>query len=357
VNGHSSPRSDRLLIYGASGYSGRLATQAAIALGLRPVLGGRDAAKLAPLAERLGLAYRAVRLEEPESLAGALRDVGVVLHTAGPFSRTARPMLDACLRTGTHYLDIAAEIHVLEALARRDAEARARGIMVMPGVGFDVVPSDCLARHVARRLPGARRLALGIRGLEFVTRGSAKTFVEAADSGAVRRGGAIVGTPAGMLRRTFDFGDGPRPVLNLSWGDVASAYYTTGIPDISVYVETTPALEMIAATSQRLGWLLATGPWQAWLKAHAELLPEGPTDAERAARTAVIVAEAEDGAGRRVAARLRTPEAYTFTAMSAPAVARRVLGGDVELGFQTPARVYGSDFVLGFPGITREDLT
>jgi len=345
-----------LLVYCATGYSGRLIVDAAIAQGLRPILGGRDARKLAGMAERLGLEYRVARLEEPDQLDAALRDLRVVLHAAGPFSQTSRPMVDACLRSGTHYLDIAAEIAVIEALAQRDRAARERGVMLMPGVGFDVVPSDCLAAHVARRLPGARRLALAISGLAFVTRGSAKTFMEAADSGAVRRDGAIVGTRAGTLRREIDFGAGPRPVLNLSWGDVASAYYTTGIPDIEVYVETTPALEAVAVANQWFGWFLGTGPWQAWLKGHADLLPEGPSAAERAARRVVVVAEATDGRGRRAVSRLATPEVYTFTGMVAPAVARRVVAGDLEAGFQTPARVYGGDFVLSFPGVAREDV-
>src|SRR6185295_5073039 len=166
------------MIYGATGYTGRLITRRACALGLRPVLAGRHDGKLAALAAATGLEHRVAHLDDPDALARALDEIAVVVHAAGPFSATARPMVDACLRAGTHYLDIAGEIPVIEALARRDADARARGIMVMPGTGFDVVPSDCLAAHVARRLPGATRLFLGLTGLEFATRGSAKTLVE-----------------------------------------------------------------------------------------------------------------------------------------------------------------------------------
>jgi short subunit dehydrogenase-like uncharacterized protein len=183
--------SDPLMIYGATGYTGRLITRHARALGLRPLLAGRSAPRLAALAAECGLEYRVADLSDPDTLARALDDVLVVVHAAGPFSATSRPMVDACLRTGTHYVDIAGEIPVIEALARRDAEARARAVMVMPGGGFDVVPSDCLAAHVARRLPGATRLLLGLTGLEFATRGSAKTLVEHAGAVAIRRNGVV----------------------------------------------------------------------------------------------------------------------------------------------------------------------
>jgi len=328
----------------------------ALATGLRPILGGRDEQKVAALAGELGLEHRIATLEDPVALDAALRDVHVVLHAAGPFSRTSQPMVDACLRRGSHYLDITGEVRVIEALAVRDTEARARGVMLMPAVGFDVVATDCLAAHVARRLPGARRLALGVSGLALLTRGSARTLVEAADFGVVRRGGVISRVPLGSLQRDFDYGGGSRPSVNISWGDVASAWYTTGIPDIAVYAEGTTALQGALAVSRSFGWLLGTALWQAWLRGSTSLLPDGPSEAERATRRMTVVAEVEDGRGRRAASRLRTPEAFTFTGVAGPAIARRVLARDLEVGFQTPARVYGSDFVLALAGVSREDL-
>jgi len=349
--------SDPLLIYGATGYTGKLITAAAVKLGLRPVLCGRNQAKLEASAAPLGLDYRVAALTEPDRLAAALCGIDVVLHAAGPFSVTSWPMIDACLRSGAHYLDITGEVPVLEAAVRRDAEARARRIMIMPAAGFDVVPSDCLAAHVARRLPSASRLAIGLSGLRFATRGSAKTLAEHAGQGVlVRRDGVITPVPPGALSRAFDYGAGPRPSLNISWGDVSTAYYTTGIPNIEVYFEATPLLQVMLLASRYLGGMLSTGLWQTWLKTWADILPEGHSEEERAASAMVIVAEADDGAGRRVCARLRTPEAYTFTAITAAAIARRVLRGDLEVGFQTPARLYGPDFILAFAGVDREDL-
>lgn len=348
--------SDPLLIYGAAGYTGRLATSEAMKLGLRPVLCGRDQRKVASMADRLGLDYRVAALADADRLREALDGIRVVLHAAGPFSETSPPMVDACLRRGAHYLDVTGEIAVIEALVRRDAEAREQKIMIMPAVGFDVVPSDCLAAHVARRLPGAQRLTLGLTGLRSMTRGSAKTLVEAANLGVVRRAGMITSVPLGALQHRFDYGDGPRLSLNISWGDVATAYYTTGIPNIETYYEATPLVRGVLTANRYFGWMLRTTLWQALLKAQMDMLPEGPTDAERRALRMIIVAEAEDGGGRRVASRLRTPEAYTFTGMTAAAIARRVLQGDLEPGFQTPARVYGADFVLSFANVQREDV-
>jgi short subunit dehydrogenase-like uncharacterized protein len=349
--------SDPLLIYGATGYSGRLITSAALELGLRPILCGRNEAKLAAMAQPLCLDYRVAGLTEAWQLDAALRDIDVALNAAGPFSQTSAPIVEACLRTRSHYLDITGEIPVIEALVRRDPDARTARVMIMPAVGFDVVPSDCLAAHVARRLPDASSLAFGLTGLVSATPGSAKTLVEHAGYGVkVRRGGVIASLVPGSVTRWFDFGAGPQRSMNISWGDVASAYYTTGIPNIDVYYEATPALQGMLLASRYAGWMLRTPAWQAGLKAYMELLPEGPTDDQRGASQMVIIAEARDGRGRCVSSRLRTPEAYTFTGTTAAAVARKVLRGDFEIGFQTPGRVYGADFVLTFADVSREDL-
>jgi len=349
--------SDPLLVYGATGYSGTLITEALAAAGLRPIVSGRDAARLAAVADRFGLERRAARLENANELRRALRAVAVVVNAAGPFSETAETLAAACLGAGAHYLDITGEIAVIEALARQDGAARKARRMLMPAVGFDVVPSDCLAAHLASRLPRASHLVFGLTGLVGATRGSAKTVVEQAGNGVkVRRGGQIVTIPPGSATRWFDFGDGPRCALNISWGDVATAYYTTGIENVEVFYEANPALRAMFLASRHAAWLLRSAPWQASLKASAELMPFGPTTAERAASRMVIVAEAFDANGRTVSARMQTPEAYTFTAVTAAALAERALRGDVEIGFQTPARVYGPDLALSFAGVVREDL-
>lgn len=352
-----SMTSDPLLIYGANGYTGRLVVEAALARGLRPVLGGRNPDRLEGLADAHSLEFRAAPLTDSGALARLLQNIKVVLLTAGPFSETARPMVDACLPMGIHYLDLTGECAVIEALSCRGDYARRRDTMLMPGCGFDVVASDCLASHVSSRLPGACHLAIGISGLVTSTRGSLRTMAEHAGMAIrMRRNGRFVSVPPATLRRRFDYGRGDGWSTAVTWGDVATAFYTTGIPNIEVYFEETANFSAMLLAGRTFGPLLQLPLAQRYMKAHAQLFPEGPTATERAVHTCVIVAEASARGGRTVTSRLHTPEAYSMSARTAAAIAERAIRGDVESGFQTPARVYGADFVLQFDGVAREDL-
>jgi short subunit dehydrogenase-like uncharacterized protein len=349
--------SDPLLIYGATGYSGRLIVEAAVTKGLRPILGGRSLTRLEAVAAPHHLECRAAVLTDPAALAHILRNVNVVVLAAGPFSQTSAPMLGACLHAGIHYLDLTGECAVIEALSCQSDEARRRRCMVMPGCGFDVVASDCLASHVSNRLPGASHLAIGISGLVAATRGSLQTMVEHAGLAIqTRRNGTFASVPPATLRRRFDYGRGDGWSSAVTWGDVATAFYTTGISNIEVYFEETATLRGMLLSGRSFGPLLQAPLAQAWLKAQAQWFPEGPTTAERNTHSCVVVAEAQTTMGGRVASRLRTPEAYSLSAQTAAMIAERAMRGDVEQGFQTPARVYGADFILQFDGVAREDL-
>jgi short subunit dehydrogenase-like uncharacterized protein len=345
-----------LLIYGATGYTGRLILTRCLARGLRPVLAGRSEA-VRELARSHGLPATVVGLDDPAALAGALAGVTVVLHCAGPFSRTSSPMADACLAAGAHYLDITGEIGVFEALAARNAEARGRGVMLLPGTGFDVVPSDCLALHLKQRLPGASRLILAFQSTGGLSRGTATTMVEnISRGGAVRREGRIVPVPAGWKTIQVDLGRGPVPVTTIPWGDVATAWYSTGIPEIEVYARSTAAQRFGLVASRYLGPLLSSGPVQGLLKRRIRSGAPGPDPAARARGGSVIYGEVTDLKGRIARARLRGPEGYTMTAHTAVAAAERVLAGGATPGFRTPSLAFGADFILGIEGVAREDL-
>ncbi len=350
----------RFLIYGATGYTGALCAEHAASRGLAPVVAGRSAAKARALADRLGLDWRAFPLDEPAQLAEGLSGVEAVLHAAGPFSATSKPMADACLARGVHYVDVTGEIEVFEALAARDGEAKARGVALLPGAGFDVVPSDCLAAHVVRRLPSATRLSLaigGFGGLASASRGTAKTMLEAAGRGCrVRRGGRIVEIDPAP-RGVADFGAGPRPTVGVSWGDVSTAFHSTGVPDVDVAFDATPAMRQAAGAPKLARRLFGARTTQRLLGRLIEIaMPPGPTDEQRAASGNVIVAEAHDDAGGRAASRLRIPNAYTLTAWTAVEAARRAADGKVAPGFQTPSRAFGPDFILLFQDVDREDV-
>ncbi len=344
------------LIYGATGYTGRLAAEHAVERGLSPVLAGRNVDTLRPLADRLGLRWRVFELGRRSELVGGLDGMTAMLHAAGPFSATAVPMAEACMAAGTHYCDITGEIDVFEALAARNARAKAAGVMLMPGVGFDVVPSDCLAAHVAAKLPDASRLRLSIGGLTRASRGTAKTMVEAIARGTRVRSNRRIELTRGTPRGTADFGVGPRPTVGVSWGDVSTAWYSTGIPDIEVFFEADPAMQRAASLPAFVKGALGTGVMQRFLKAQIDRrLPPGPTPEQRACGRAVIVAEARNAAGRTVASRLVTPEPYALTAMTAVEIVRRVAEGGAVAGFQTPSAVFGADFIMGFEGVSRID--
>lgn len=345
------------LLYGANGYTGELVARLARERGLHPLLAGRDAAKIKPLATELGFEHVSFALDDRAKMDAALKNVAVVLHCAGPFSRTSKPMADGCLRTGTHYLDITGEISVFESLAARRAEAEAARVMLLPGVGFDVVPSDCLAAHLKRRLPSANHLTLAIQGLGRISHGTATTMVENINrGGVVRRDGRLTPVPSAWRTREVDFGRGPTKATTIPWGDISTAFHSTGIPNIEVYAAVPTAARRMMKASRPLGPLLATAPVQRFLKNRIKAQPAGPSAGEREHGKSFVWGEVSDDAGQHKQSRLSGPEGYTLTARTALAVVERVLAGIAPVGFQTPSLAYGADFILEIEGVVREDL-
>lgn len=345
------------LLYGATGYTAGLICRLAVSRGLRPVLAGRDPEKVPREGARFDLPYRVFGLDDPETLDAALEDVAAVLHCAGPFAATARPMVDACLRTGTHYLDISGEVTVFESLARRDAEARRARVMLLPGTGFEVAASDCLAVHLKMRLPSAARLALGIYALENVSRGTVKTLVEnLGRAGLVRRECRLEAVPVAWKTRDLDFGWGAVPAVTVPAGDLAAAFRSTGIQDIEVYVGMTNAVRWVVAASRPLWSLMRSPELQRLLHGQVAQLAAGPTDDARKLGSSFVWGEVEDDAGQRRISRLRCPDTYTVTAQSALNAVEHVLAGQAPPGFQTPGMAFGPDFILDVEGAAREDL-
>ena len=341
------------LIYGANGYTGALVARLAASRGHRPILAGRNAAEVGPLAASLGLESRAFGLD---AIGHGLDGVSAVLHCAGPFARTAKLMAAACLRAGAHYLDVTGEIVVFETLAAMDGLAKKAGVMLLPGVGFDVVPTDCLAAHLKRRLPTATRLRLGFQIKGGVSRGTARTMSEnLGGGGAVRKRGKIVKVPACWKTRRIDFGLGPTTAMTIPWGDVSTAWHTTGIPDIEVYMAAPLSMRIFARLSRGLGPILGSKFVQSRLDRKIAGGPAGPSEAQRQRGVSLVWGEALDDRGCRMTSRLRGPEGYTMTALTALAVVERVLAGEARPGFQTPARMYGADFILTVPGVERVD--
>lgn len=342
-----------LLVYGAYGYTGELVAREAVSGGREPVLAGRRTPPLRDLATDLGCESRAFRVDRALD---ALDGVDCVLNCAGPFADTAAPLVDACVATGTDYLDVTGEFQVLEALAGRDREAADAGVTLLPAVGFDVVPTDCLAAHLAARLPAATHLSLGFDALGRVSPGTAATAVDAlGEGGGVRRDGQLETVPTAWRSRTIDFGEGERTGVTIPWGDVATAYRTTGIGNVEVYAGVPPAA-VTAVRAMRPFESLASLPWvKGGLETLARLLVSGPDEAERAATGCRVWGEArvvaDDEVERRAVSRLRTPNTYAHTVDASLAAVERVRDGDAPDGYATPAGAFGQAFVLDLPGV------
>jgi short subunit dehydrogenase-like uncharacterized protein len=346
------------LIYGSYGYTGQLIADLAVKQGLKPTLAGRDEKKLRAQAERLDLEYRAFSLDDTPALYSALQQVEGVLHCAGPFVHTFRRMAEACLVTRRHYVDISGEIAGFEALAQMDDDAKRAGIMLLPGAGFDVVPSDCLAMHLKTRLLSATQLRLYIRSVRGgVSRGTARSAIENMHRGGmIRRDKELVQVPPAWQVREADFGRGPVKVASIGWGDVSTAYYSTGIPNILTYMAFPPFAIRLLQSLRVIGPLVYTRPVKWVLKQALRLVRSGPTEEQRRNGISLFVGEVSNEKGMSVSSKLKTPEGYTLTALTTVEIMQRLLSGDMRPGFQTPALVYGPDFILGFKGVERVDL-
>ncbi|MEX0959984.1 MAG: saccharopine dehydrogenase NADP-binding domain-containing protein [Burkholderiales bacterium] len=341
------------MIYGANGYTGRLVARLAVDRNLQPVLAGRRRETIEPLASELGLASRVFDLADAAAVAGNLKGIAAVLHCAGPFSATSGPMLAGCLRAKTHYLDITGEIAVFEDIHSRDAEFRDAGIVAMPGVGFDVVPTDCLAAMLKQALPSATHLKLAFMSRNGrLSPGTTKTMFEGLPHGGrIRRHGSIVAVPPAWKVESIPFtADRTALAVTIPWGDVSTAYYSTGIPNIEVLVGAPERQISKMKLSRFARWLMGLGPVQAIAKAQIGRRVKGPNDEERARGETLLYGETWDDAGNSAVLRLRTPEGYSLTAESAVTATLKVMEDNLQPGAYTPSMAFGADFVLTLTG-------
>lgn len=339
------------MIYGANGYTGELVAREARKQGLTPILAGRNGNGVAALAQELDLEQRVFALDSAADVAGHLKDVDIVLHCAGPFSSTAPVMIEACIATGAHYLDITGEIGVFECGFDCQRRANEAGSVLCSGVGFDVIPTDCVAAHLAAIMLDATHLTLGFDSRTGMSPGTAKTSVEGlADGGKVRKNGRVSTVPLAFGVRRIDFGDGEKLAMTIPWGDVATAWFSTGIPDIEVYIPASPGL---VKRVKRLNWVrpvLGLKPVQAFLKAQVDKRVKGPDEAKREAQPTFVWGEARNAAGDTQVARVRTANGYTVTMYGSIEVVKFLLDNEVEGGAYTPSKLVGKDLVKQLPG-------
>jgi len=336
-----------ILVYGAYGYTGELVAEEMVDRGVDVVVAGRDEVRTEHLGERLGRPSRSFGVD---TAAAHVDDVDVLLNCAGPFAETYEPLVETCLETGTHYLDITGELSVFEAIAERDREAEKAGVCLLPGVGFDVVPTDCLAGHLHDRLPEATDLRLGFDPSGSISGGTLASAIEHADQGGkVRRNGDIVDVAPAHRTRRIDFGRGERTAATIPWGDVSTAYYTTGIENVEAYTAMPTAAANALNYSRLLSPVLGFPPVKETLQTLARTTMSGPSERQRREGACDVWGEATDGE-TTVTSRLRTPETYALTVDAATTAARRV-AEEEPVGFETPAAAFTPEFVLDLDGV------
>lgn len=347
--------SGRLLLYGATGFTGR-EVASALASTIDIILAGRDPVKLRAVAEPLGLPWLAFDLTDPSHIDAALQDIDVVLHAAGPFEITARPMIDSCLRTGTHYLDLGGEWPVFLDAMKYDAAAKAADIMVLPGVGLTVAASDCLLASAKERWPDTVRFCLGISRAQVISRGSVESATRLLSSDVIiRRKGALETVPAGSLVRAFDFGRGLSETVAMSWADVVTATITTGVEDVEVYSEMHwPERAGYRASAMAME-IAGSKPLQQIGGAFARTWPSGPSEEARDAASFSMVVEALDPWRRVRRLAMRTMNGYDFSVVTASEAVRKTLSGTVKSGFQTPALAFGASFIFDAGAAVMDD--
>lgn len=341
------------LIYGANGFTGRLIAERAKERGLRPILAGRSLDAIGPLAARLDLPHRVFSLDSADRVADALHGVPLVLHCAGPYSKTSRPMVDACLAAKAHYLDITGEFEVLAAVLARGEEAKRAGVVLLPAVGFDVIPTDCMAARLKQALPDATDLALAFSGGMAMSPGTAKTTLENLHVGQkVRRGGTIV-SMARPQTLEIPFASGAKFGMSIPWGDLSTAYHSTQIPNITVYTVVPRAVAVAAPLTALAAPILRRPGVVKFLQDKVGAKAPGPSEEQRRTGKMSIWGRVKNAAGKVVEGHLTVPEGYELTVLGALAATERVLSGDVAPGSWTPSSAFGAEFVTTLPGVSQ----
>lgn len=346
-----------IVVYGSYGYTGQLIIDECKAKGIDVILSGRNKEALRKQSSLTEFPFEAVDIHDTAGLCRLLEKGAMVIHAAGPFQFTAQPMADACLITQKHYTDITGEISVFEMLAKLDPKARAVGIALMPGVGFDVVPSDCLAMHLKNRLPSATHLQLAFASSKGgLSRGTSKTMVEGMGlGGAIRRNGKIIPVPLHEGMTEINYGAFQLPSVRIPWGDVSTAFYSTGIGNIEVFRGADQGLIKQVKMSRYFNWLLRKRSVKDYLVRQIDKKPAGPNEERRAKSKMFLWGKVWDGQQEKVSL-LETVEGYTLTAKTSVLIAQKILSGNVRPGFQTPSKAYGPDLIMEVPGSSRRDL-
>ncbi len=345
----------KVLLYGANGYTGTLIARYAKDFQLQPILAGRKEADIKTLAEQLQLPFLIFSLDDEATLLNALKEVAVVIHAAGPFVYTAKQMVEACIATGTHYIDINGDISVFEFIKRYDEKAKVANVMLMPGAGFDVIPTDCLALSLKNKLPDATHLEIAFIPLGGqVSHGTATTMAgKAGEGGVIRENGKFVRKPLGDTGKWITVDEKKMFVMSIPWGDISTAYVSTGIPNIITYTGIKPSVYRMLKFQFLFNWLLRTKFVRGLIQTRINKAPAGPTDEQRAKAKTYIWATVRNAKGEERSNAVITADGYTVTYAGCLLITKKILEGNYKPGYQTPAAAYGENLVFEMPGTTK----
>jgi short subunit dehydrogenase-like uncharacterized protein len=346
----------KILIYGANGYTGKLITQEAKARGIAVEIAGRNVQQIKELSDETNFPYHILKLTESSKLETLLKDFDTVLHCAGPFSETAIPMVEACIKSNTNYLDITGEIWVFEEVMKYHEQAQKASIALIPGVGFDVVPTDCLAGYLQKKLPSGKSLELAFVGSKTgMSRGTAVTMAKnIARGGFIRENGKIKNVPLAYEAKELEFPHRKQWCMTIPWGDLMTSYHQTRIPNIKVF--SGASLKMINKIKnyRRLKFLLGIGWIQKLVRRKIENSVTGPNEENLKSGKTYLNGKIMDDEGNSFSAELITPEAYFLTAKTALVSALK-LEKNLSKGYLTPAQAFGVDFIMEFENVERID--
>ncbi len=346
-------KNKKILLYGANGYTGKLIAKHAKSYSLEPTLAGRNLKSIKELAESLQLPYEIVELEDEKKLDKIVSEHEVVIHAAGPFSRTARAMIESCIKNNVHYTDINGDISCFELAKKYDEKAKEQNCMIMPGVGFDVVPTDCIAKLLYEQLPDASDLKIAFATIgSSISHGTATTMAEKiGEMGARRENGKIVRVPLGKNSMWVNFGNKKLFCMSIPWGDISTAFHTTGIKNIETFTAVKPALHNQLKLQVLFNWILRTKWVKQIIMNRIDKRPAGPNDQMLENGKCLVWGQVTNNFGEIKEARLRGPEGYLFTAHSSLIIAKKITEGIWEKGYQTPAGMYGHELAREIPGV------
>lgn len=351
----------RWLLYGAYGYTGRLIIEFALAQGLRPILSGRSIIKLRPLAEEYNLPWKVIDLDQPQALGGLLKDVELVCNVSGPFVNTTRTLIEACIESGTHYIDVSGELPSVQMAFAYEEQAKDAGVVIMPCCGISSVPTDCMVKHIVDRIGPLKSLQIAMDVNNTKSPGTLASVLEmAAYGGRVRRNHRLINEPVGRRIKNFKFSHTSKTVISVPLVDLTTAYWWSRTPNITTFIaQPLPVATLVKIIEPLNKWVLSTGKLRQLIELEIGKFVKGPTLNERKRARTYVWISALDQEDKRYEAGLETLESYSFTAASVSQVVNHLLAGGIQTknrslgGVYTPAQAFGADFVTNIPSTVR----